>query len=558
MRSSEVRWQVKSPAHEADTYFVGQRLRRALMAISLIALMLMSVPARPASAFTCPCNMFGNATPGTVDSGDGSAVTLGMWFYSDAPGYVTGVRFYKAATNTGTHVGEIFARDRDFASGDTWLLGSVTFSNETASGWQTATFPYPVQIWPNKEYVIAYTDPNGHYSDDQYYFSTPTSNGPLHNIDPPGSSYTANATPGSFPNLNYRDSNYYVDPIFENFVGNVRSIFNMQEPTPSNTGIGATNEVGTQFSSDVTTEVVGIRMWYSGYFWHVPLGHLWDSNGNLLGDTGNLANGRFGTDWDAYVGWYEMWFDTPITINAGATYTASYLPNNGAAGYDTNYFTSQYNNGNLHIPANGGVYGNATGSTEFPTHQTSTNYWVEPILADDASVQTSVSVLPAFTFSVNGQSVGTGCNGVAASTANSSATSVPFGNLAAGNRAFDTQQLQVTTNAGGGFAVYLHSASGATNVMKGAGTHVISDSGNNVTVPAGGNEFFGYTTDASLGGISSGSISAVPTSSGNAIVANGAAGTAQNNCVEYAIGVSAATPADTYSSTVVYTALPTF
>ena len=47
-------------------------------------------------------------------------------------GYITGLRFYKAATNTGTHVGNLWT-----AAGS--LLSSVTFTNETASGWQ---------IWP--------------------------------------------------------------------------------------------------------------------------------------------------------------------------------------------------------------------------------------------------------------------------------------------------------------------------------------------------------------------------------------------------------------------------
>src|SRR5208282_4333322 len=67
--------------------------------------------------------------PGTADSGPDSAVELGVKFQSDVAGRIAGIRFYKAAANTGTHVGNLWS------SAGT-LLGSITFSNETASGWQ--------------------------------------------------------------------------------------------------------------------------------------------------------------------------------------------------------------------------------------------------------------------------------------------------------------------------------------------------------------------------------------------------------------------------------------
>ncbi len=53
-------------------------------------------------------------------------------------GTVTGIRFYKAAANTGTHVGSLWER-----SGK--LLAQGTFTNETASGWQTPGVLHPGQ-----------------------------------------------------------------------------------------------------------------------------------------------------------------------------------------------------------------------------------------------------------------------------------------------------------------------------------------------------------------------------------------------------------------------------
>ena len=64
------------------------------------------------------------------------AVNLGMAFTTDTNGYITGARFYKAATNTGTHVGSLWS-----ASGT--LLAQATFTDETASGWQQVTFSSP-------------------------------------------------------------------------------------------------------------------------------------------------------------------------------------------------------------------------------------------------------------------------------------------------------------------------------------------------------------------------------------------------------------------------------
>ena len=40
-------------------------------------------------------------------------VNLGMAFTTDTNGYITGARFYKAATNTGTHVGSLWSAHRD-------------------------------------------------------------------------------------------------------------------------------------------------------------------------------------------------------------------------------------------------------------------------------------------------------------------------------------------------------------------------------------------------------------------------------------------------------------
>src|SRR5262249_55387903 len=98
-----------------------------------------------------------NPVPATVDGGDPGAVELGVQFRSDVAGNVTSIRFYKSAANTGTHVGSLWT-----TAGA--KLGTVTFTGETASGWQQMNFASPVAIQANTVYVASYFAPNGHYS----------------------------------------------------------------------------------------------------------------------------------------------------------------------------------------------------------------------------------------------------------------------------------------------------------------------------------------------------------------------------------------------------------
>ena len=109
------------------------------------------------NAVTPRLTIFEFADPGAADGGDGSSVELGVKFTSDVDGEVRGIRFYKASTNTGTHIGSLWT------AGGT-RLAQVTFSDETGSGWQSATFSDPVSVTAGTTYVASYFAPNGHYS----------------------------------------------------------------------------------------------------------------------------------------------------------------------------------------------------------------------------------------------------------------------------------------------------------------------------------------------------------------------------------------------------------
>ena len=167
----------------------------------------------PPSEAGCPCSLWPSTTaPNTDDVGPEPPVSLGVKVRSRTSGFIAAVRFYKSLANTGPHVGTLWAADGT-------ALGSVTFKNETPSGWQTATFDRPIPIEANTIYVASYHTRTGHYAFATEYFTsadTGASPGPL---TAPPSAEEANGVyrygpEPAFPDSSYRASNYWVDVVF--------------------------------------------------------------------------------------------------------------------------------------------------------------------------------------------------------------------------------------------------------------------------------------------------------------------------------------------------------
>ncbi len=152
-----------------------------------------------------------SAKPTTIDHGNPAPTELGVKFKSDTTGYITGLRFYKASTNKGTHVAHIWS-----TSGV--LLRSATFTNETASGWQQVNFSTPVQVTANTVYIASYWAPAGHFSMDMNYFASKGVNSaPLHALQNGvngGNGVYVHSSKSSFPNGNYESSNFWVDVVY--------------------------------------------------------------------------------------------------------------------------------------------------------------------------------------------------------------------------------------------------------------------------------------------------------------------------------------------------------
>jgi hypothetical protein len=163
------------------------------------------------SQVQCPCSIWPSfSVPGTPSASDHSSVELGVKFTASANGWITGIRFYKGTSNTGTHIGSLWD-----SSGN--LLGSVTFTNESASGWQEADFATPIAVTAGTTYVASYLAPSGGYAEDDQGLASGVTNGPLQAL-PSGTSggngiyrYTPAV---AFPTYTYNSANYWVDVVF--------------------------------------------------------------------------------------------------------------------------------------------------------------------------------------------------------------------------------------------------------------------------------------------------------------------------------------------------------
>ncbi len=160
---------------------------------------------------SCPCTLFPSTmTPASPNDPDASSTEIGMKFTADVSGNVTAIRYYKGSQNTGSHVGHLW-------SSTGTLLATVTFTGETASGWQQASLSTPVAITAGIVYVVSYHTNVGHYSEDDYFFNTAYDSVPLHasassSTNPNG--VYAYGPSGTFPTQLWNASNYYVDVVF--------------------------------------------------------------------------------------------------------------------------------------------------------------------------------------------------------------------------------------------------------------------------------------------------------------------------------------------------------
>lgn len=152
---------------------------------------------------------------------------LGMKFVSEVDGYISGIRFFRGAGNTGTQTMRL------------WLYGRTSAPLATASvsgvqtGWVEGSFSQPVRVLANRVYVVSYSAPTG-FAFTKAYFNHPFGNlvPPLRArglaysefnkvptltaaapAEPGGRNGVISTTMGAYP-ATATESNYFVEPIF--------------------------------------------------------------------------------------------------------------------------------------------------------------------------------------------------------------------------------------------------------------------------------------------------------------------------------------------------------
>ncbi len=326
----------------------------------------------------CPCSLWpSTAQPLNPASTNKQAIEVGMQFTSSVSGYVTGVRFFKALNDTGTHVGHLWSPKGK-------LLAAVTFTDETKSGWQLAYFPSPVAVVAKTPYVISYNAPNGNYAADSGFFTNALSNPPLFGLadgeNGPSGVYQYGS--GGFPATGASATNFWVDPVFNTSptIGTVTPVSLWTPEAVPNTATAPTSQatqLGLTFVSSVPGYATGLRFYKSATNTGPHRGYLWTSTGTLL------ASVVFPNE--SASGWQQANFATPVAIEANTPYVVSYWCPAGQYAADAGYFaTSGITTQMLYAPPDGqyGPNGSYATSNAFPASSSgSSNYWVDVVFS---------------------------------------------------------------------------------------------------------------------------------------------------------------------------------
>jgi hypothetical protein len=355
-----------------------------------------------------------DATPQVPATADTNATEVGVKFTPSVDGSIVGVRFYKGDGNAGPHTGSLW-------NGTGTLLARVTFTNETASGWQTAHFDTPVAVNAGSTYLVSYYAPFGHYAADAGTFGSPVVRGSL--TASSGSNGVYRYGGDAFPTSSYQSSNYWVDPLFLPGNGPTGSPTPSVAPTgpaspttpPSSTPPTSTSpsptvstgppgspaplppgvvgmftnddapatanwndpkaiEVGMKFSADTAGVVTGVRFYKGSQNTGAHQGSLWTSTGTMLA-TATFTN-------ESGSGWQMVTFSTPVRLTPNTTYVVSYSTSVGYYSATLNAFNAQVNKPPLHVATNGAAYKYGSG---FPNTASKNNYWVDVMFLPDTT-----------------------------------------------------------------------------------------------------------------------------------------------------------------------------
>ncbi len=218
-------------------------------------------------------------TPAVAADPDASALNVGVKLRPKVQGEITQIKFYKGTTNTGSHIGKVWTVDGT-------VLGSVTFTGETASGWQTMTLGAPVSVDAFTVYIITVYLPVAHYSTTCPYWVGYGRDRTLLSAPADGeagqqSLFKYGAATG-FPTEGFGGCNYWVDATFRT-ASHARAGAVVQEnsgaTTTNGTSVTVTLPQGTATPNQVFIIVA------SGSVINTPAG--WTKDASAVGNAGH-------------------------------------------------------------------------------------------------------------------------------------------------------------------------------------------------------------------------------------------------------------------------------
>ncbi len=160
-------------------------------------------------AFSFPAQLFGQNSIFTTQVPTGEyfdgPYELGTKFTVSKVATIKAIKYYKMPGETGTHVGRIW---------DFWgrQLGAFTFTNETASGWQTVNVTGNYEIYPENVFWVT-VNSNTSYAATPAGLASQITNGIISSVADGANGVYGN--PGEFPTNTFNNNNYFRDVVVE-------------------------------------------------------------------------------------------------------------------------------------------------------------------------------------------------------------------------------------------------------------------------------------------------------------------------------------------------------
>ncbi len=161
-----------------------------------------SASIRVGGSRSCPCNLFGDLAPAQATN-DNQAIEVGVRFRADVDGFVTGLRYYGAASSA-PRVGHLWTEAGT-------QLASATFVGDSLVGWHTVSLSPAVRVTKDMTYVASFLSTDGTYYADAGFFNAAFDAAPLH---APAGANGVYKYGGGFPTDSFDATSYGADVLF--------------------------------------------------------------------------------------------------------------------------------------------------------------------------------------------------------------------------------------------------------------------------------------------------------------------------------------------------------